>query len=63
MWKVSWLYEKVHDFLVVPLYYIGSRSLWVPVSLSSINDTTIAVRLFSSCCTKSSLSNPMISAS
>ena len=21
MWKVSWLYEKVHDFLVVPLYY------------------------------------------
>ena len=19
MWKVSWLYEKVHDFLVVPL--------------------------------------------
>ena len=25
MWKVSWLYEKVHDFLVVLLYY---RALW-----------------------------------
>ena len=23
MWKVSWLYEKVHDFLAVPLYYYG----------------------------------------
>ena len=22
MWKVSWLYEKVHNFLVVPLYYL-----------------------------------------
>ena len=22
MWKVSWLYEKVHNFLVVPLYYM-----------------------------------------
>ena len=21
MWKVSWLYEKVHNFFVVPLYY------------------------------------------
>ena len=21
MWKVSWFYEKVHNFLVVPLYY------------------------------------------
>ena len=23
MWKISWLYEKVHNFLVVPLYYIA----------------------------------------
>ena len=22
MWKVSWLYEKVHNILVVPLYYV-----------------------------------------
>ena len=27
MWKVSWFYEKVHDFLVVPLYYHAARSL------------------------------------
>ena len=23
MWKVSWLYEKVNNFLVVPLYYMS----------------------------------------
>ena len=27
MWKVSWLYEKVHDFLVVPLYCISPFTL------------------------------------
>ena len=26
MWKVSWFYEKVHDLLVVPLYYIGKQA-------------------------------------
>ena len=26
MGKVSWIYEKVHDFLVVLLYYIPLRS-------------------------------------
>ena len=24
MWKVSWFYGKVHNSLVVPLYYVGS---------------------------------------
>ena len=36
MWKVSWLYEKVHDFLVVPLYYLRVSSffvLWIALNV------------------------------
>ena len=36
MWKVSWLYEKVHKFLVVPLYYMQCfiKLLKVPPTLT-----------------------------
>ena len=30
MWKVSWLYEKVHNFWVVPLYYYTVFIFLVP---------------------------------
>ena len=34
MWKVSWLYKKVHDFLVVPLYY---NRVVIYITLSNIH--------------------------
>ena len=27
MWKISWFYEKEHNFLVVPLYYESPNCL------------------------------------